>query len=663
MKLQRLVFENLGGFQGKVDEPLENFDFTYFSGQIGSGKSSIPDTISWVLFDQTIRGFTKSEWVNDSCESGYAKLFLRDGDYLYSIKRFRNKNTCLLEVERANVKKGEGSAKENLTRKTVQETQEFIEKEVLCTTFDVFRNSVMFGQNDILTLAEGTDKDRKQIVGDILGFEGIDACCVNVRAKMAIVNTNLTLKKTVLESKERSFEALSGKEEDILEVKKTLALLEKDQIDRNNFIEETNKIISEAAQMARLKDLKQTIRVKSQELLEVEKNVAGIDVSSFGAISEHKQTVEQLIKDKSSLDVEIRVASQTLNTDKKQLLNLTSFKGKCPLDPSVPCTQDRTGLIADLQVKILNDEERIRLMQTSAEPKIREDLQKFSIKVKELLDAQVEYNSLSRQKKEYEEFIDRLIKERDTLSVTTPSFKDGNTVELLQVQLKRVISDRAAISVQISALSRQIGGYEERLKTKKLLEAEIAINKNEIKDNYFILQHLSFLEELLSLKGVKNRILDRVIPFMQQEVNNYLSILLPNVELDIATVKQGKTVLKQELTFNIKDLISNVVRDFKGWSGGQKKLISLALRLGLWKTAFYYSKKKFEFLFLDEVFGALDPKDREVPLSFLKRLQEELNIPIVVIDHIEELKEEFRQIISFVDTGSKGCSIVGKEGF
>jgi len=413
-----------------------------------------------------------------------------------------------------------------------------------------------------------------------------------------------------------------------------------------------------------LKEIKQSVRVKSQELLGVEKDIASIDVTLFDLIPEYKQTAEQLQKDKNSTEVVVKVAEQTWAASKKQLANLTSLgKGKCPT-----CLQDideikKAELVKDLQSKIEDSEKQIDSSGLVLAALVTNIL-KYSKDIKELFDLQVKHSKLLQSKKEYEEFIERLIKERDSLSAIIPIIvgDEVQTEELLKIQLRKIKNEREEINLQISSLSREIGGYEEKLKTKKALEEEIIVNKKEIKDNYFILQHLSFLEELLSLKGVKNRILEHVIPFMQQETNNYLSVLLPNVALDIATIKQGKTTLRQELTFNVKDLSSNIVRDFKGWSGGEKKLIALALRLGLWKMGFYYSKRKFEVLFLDEVFGALDEANRENTLTFLKTLQNQLNLPVIVVDHIQELKEEFSQIINFMDS-SKGCCIVSKEGF
>lgn len=657
MRLGILKFKGLGGFVGEVTLDFSTYGCLLLDGKNGCGKSSILDSISWVLYDKSLRGVDKGDWINDQCKTGSASLTLIEGDDIYEINRNRNKTTCVLEI----FKNGE-----SITAKTVAETQERIEKSILYMSFSVFKNSVMFGQEDLLTLTYGTDSDRKQIIGDILGFEEIDVCCKAVRDDRAKQEVDLVTKQTLYQDKVSKMSSYEGVDTDKVRVMKAsisnLCLSISDAEERLRSIESS---LLSFGQIKRLSDVNREIRDNIPKLEAFEAEILrcdGLGCANTLGYKVQRDELQSLRGQESSLRTEVGILTKEMEKLCKQANDLRSLDLKqCPT-----CLQAVDD--AHIESILSSYGKELDELTTSHGDK---ELELSTVKEK-VTDASAELKAMEitiesyRKSKEgcviIEKTIDMLKEERIRISenLLNKGVTTGDETSFLEKK-KQLLETKKTSGELKDSLTKEIGVIEEMIKQKTSLGIETIELVQSINGINATIKHLSFLENLLSLRGVKNRILESVIPFMEEETNSYLSVLLPHVNIGIATVKQGKTVIKQELTFNLNDLSSNTTKDFKLFSGGQKKLISLALRLALWKVVYQFSQRRMDILFWDEVFGSLDVENREVTLEFLKNKQRELNIPVILVDHIPDVAEEFDQRIE-LDINEKGCfisSVVG----
>jgi len=153
-------------YRDPVDLDFSNFDYACISGHNGAGKSSLLDSITWVLFGEA-RG-KSSDIINlhpDVKAAEVAITFEHEGN-TYRVQRTlpRNKST-ILEFQ---VKSED--AWRPLTEKTTRDTQARIEQ-TLRLDYDTFVNASFFLQGKADQFTQQNPGKRKEVLSNILGLE------------------------------------------------------------------------------------------------------------------------------------------------------------------------------------------------------------------------------------------------------------------------------------------------------------------------------------------------------------------------------------------------------------------------------------------------------------------------------------------------------------
>jgi len=655
MKIKSLSFNGLGGYKDKVDIDFTKIGLLLLDGKTGAGKSSILDTISWILFDNTLRGIRKSDWLNTHCKTGIGTLVLDDNNKEIVIERKRMDNgNCFLSI----LEDGK-----DISERTIIETQDKIEKQVLGFSFEVFRNSIMFGQNDLLVLTYGTDKDRKQIIGEILGFQEIDVCLDKSREKFRIIKEEIDTLSMFLRDKEERLKNFENITIDIINNKKSeLDILNKNKEEMSKTLESLKTLYNSYNQYNRLKELEGVLINKNTSLSILKEEISKVNIEDITNKANYLQSqfVEFQEKNLFLIHEQEKLKNDCMSIIKK-INNITSLGSTCPVCYRPLDDTQKAQLCENLTLE--KDSIEVSLNDTIAyHIACKESMEEIKSELDRLLLQKETYESLLQNYQLLEKEVTMLVEEKQRLETffSSQGINIGKVNQLDKEELKKEVNNKQIefnhLESSIRQLSIEIPLLESKLQEKNKLSEEIKLEKEKIKEKVSLSKHVQFLIDQFSLKGVRNKILDEVIPFINQEVNKYLSELFPFVNIFLSTEVQGKTVLKQELTFNIEDIYTHNVRDFKSWSGGEKMLICLALRLALWKVLYCFREKRLEALFLDEVFGCLDEEYKEKVLKFLKNLQKELDIPIIIVEHLPDIKESFDQVIS-VEKTEKGSII------
>jgi exonuclease SbcC len=92
-------------------------------------------------------------------------------------------------------------------------------------------------------------------------------------------------------------------------------------------------------------------------------------------------------------------------------------------------------------------------------------------------------------------------------------------------------------------------------------------------------------------------------------------------------------------------------------SGGEEDLANLVLRLAISQMIAERAGQQFSLLVLDEVFGSLDESRRHNVVELLRRLQDRFE-QVILITHIESVREGLDQIISVKFDEESGASVV-----
>jgi exonuclease SbcC len=92
-------------------------------------------------------------------------------------------------------------------------------------------------------------------------------------------------------------------------------------------------------------------------------------------------------------------------------------------------------------------------------------------------------------------------------------------------------------------------------------------------------------------------------------------------------------------------------------SGGEEDLANLVLRLAISQMIAERAGQSFSLLILDEIFGSLDEARRFNVVELLRGLQDRFE-QVILITHIEPVRERLDRVISVSYDPDRGCSVV-----
>ncbi|MBL0937290.1 MAG: SMC family ATPase [Gemmatimonadaceae bacterium] len=95
-------------------------------------------------------------------------------------------------------------------------------------------------------------------------------------------------------------------------------------------------------------------------------------------------------------------------------------------------------------------------------------------------------------------------------------------------------------------------------------------------------------------------------------------------------------------------------------SGGEEDLCNLVLRLAISQMIAERAGQSFSLLILDEVFGSLDETRRANVIELLRRLNDRFE-QVIVITHIEQVREGLDRLVLVRYDEARGCSVVSGE--
>lgn len=182
----------------------------------GSGKSTIFEAISYLFYEKTVRQSINSDkkgpagnlvvtrvdgLLPENLRESYVEAFFEEKGSLYRLKRGRSftkskkSSSPILEFEC--IKDGEIDSLSGHRKKDTKDSLD----QVILDDFEIFVNTVMFGQNDAGKFLIGTDKIKKDMIIDILKLEDVVHGCIDViREKKKKVSNDFNSSSAKIES-------------------------------------------------------------------------------------------------------------------------------------------------------------------------------------------------------------------------------------------------------------------------------------------------------------------------------------------------------------------------------------------------------------------------------------------------------------------------------
>ncbi len=199
---------------------------------------------------------------------------------------------------------------------------------------------------------------------------------------------------------------------------------------------------------------------------------------------------------------------------------------------------------------------------------------------------------------------------------------------------------------QAQEITGSLKGKLEHLLKQELKKQEKKSQLEQVSKDTRIYQDLA---QAFGKKGIQAMLIEMALPDIETEANKLLGRMTDSrMHVKIETQRPSK---KEELIETLDIIISDELgsRPYETFSGGEAFRIDFAIRIALSKLLAKRAGAPLPTLIIDEGFGTQDGTGLEKVKEAINSIQDDFD-KIIVITHIEELKDAFPTRINVVKT-------------
>jgi len=650
----RLISINLKNYRKYADERVDFPDgLVGILGPNGSGKSSLMEAVGWALFGNAAARTAQEEIKRQGALPGEiceAVLELELGGTTYQIVReTRGKD--------ASSDAAVYTQKELLAR-GARSTLEYVNK-MLGMDREAFFTSFFAKQKELNTLSELTPAERKTSIIKMLGINRVDNAIdllkkdlrdltVKVNTLRMALQDPKKLKEQKLKEKKRitgAKEILASREtqekksqEKFLELKKTLESQEKKKEEHNSLSqqykvalegmkEKKQSLKTDEEEFQIFKFLKNELRQKPQtNLTATERELTSLREKKIhlqSKISYLRNERDKLIKNRENVDQLGKKSScptclRPLGTDIDKIRD--HFNAEI-----IAREQKIDGLRKEVAgFKKKEEQKEKELVSLRRE---QERLLKIETQVKHLEKIEVHIEKTKKELAEKAKAIAVIKEEGKALKFSLEKFKETKkNCESAQEgyhqatnRAKDALHEVKLIEMNLQRLEREVKEYRQK--------------KREIEELSGDQENLERLQEILGL--FRKNLIGRIRPVLSEKAASLLAELTDSKYAEL------------ELTEDYEVLLYDQGQKFplERFSGGEKDLVNLCLRLAISELMTETSRSDFGFIVLDEIFGSQDPLRKTNIMQALAKLSSRFR-QIFLITHVEEVKDSMEYVVS-----------------
>lgn len=698
MILKTLTLKNYRKFRNVLIEFPDGV--TGVLGLNGVGKSTIFEALAWVLYG-SVAARTSADQIKregaQSTEPCRIELeFIFENETYKIVREMTGKNLIASATATVNGK---------IAATGAEIVSKYIQKK-LGMDFKSFFTSIFAKQKELNALSSMNASERRPLILKMLGIDSLDEVIKEIKSdrrnkvalieklnqdlvdelggdKIDIYNENIkNLEKQKKENEElikKSKEKLKNLKEEqkvfeniCKEAKSDFENLNKRKeklVEKKNLFENKIKLDGEIKFLnIKIEDREKTVSQQKKKLenyKNIEDNIKSLEKRLKDIDLKIEDKIKQ-IEQKNTLLKKIKEEIFELDSKKKKIEKIGP-EAKCPTCERVLAAQYKTLITKfdkDIFVKkkeIIAFVKEIRLLKESKEIVLREEqaLQKKNnyfnnqIREKERLETTIENLSkeiykekieLENKKKKFKDLekIKFDIKEYENLIIKSDKFYkkyqealkslDNKKDELNSyiIETERKESDKRLISQKI-----------DNLKEKK---SELEKYKKKIKNERFIVNHLTLLSDVMS--DFRTHLISRIRPTLSSYASDFFESLTDGKYRELELDKDYNLLIYDE----------GVAYSIERFSGGEEDLANLCLRLAISEVITERAGGVFNFIILDEIFGSQDIFRRHNIMKALLGLSSKFR-QIFLITHIDDVKNDMENII-YVDENEDGVSTV-----
>lgn len=590
----------------------------------GSGKSTIWDALSWVLYGKVPREYEGDEVVRLNSKGGcWVEVeFIIDGQE-WCIERYRKHPKYKNELHL-------WCGDNEVSALTTADTQAKIVK-LLGMDYQTFAVCIAFGQ-DTLRFAKATDKEQKAILDRILGTEQYELAYKEVLKMQSQLEKDIqslsrdgeTAAATIAENKEtmKALEASNKK------------LKEEREVFKKNCEEKIKILQAELNDAPAKRVLLEKKRDEWQAKRDTAQTKVGKDNSGLIRSMENEITlkmaevdglesqVEDLNSDAESIKAtnkKCRACKQTINEEEynRQLSFAEGARDKMQ--------SGLERLIAECDTFVTKKKAEIK--------KLQEEQETFKL-------AQAELNTAKSE-------LTRAI-----IAVDAQKDRERNlTAQISEFTIRRDarVADNSATIFKIC---------EERIAEAKIKRDAATTDRAAMEE---LLDGVNFWVKGFGPGGVRSFIIDSMVPYLTERAQYYADALLDGsiqIVFNTQKVLKSKEIREQ---FEVQVINAYGANIYKGNSAGEKQRIDFCVALALYDLARTRAKCPIELVVFDEAFERLDDAGTDRIIRLLRKESKNWK-SCFVTTHDADLGGHFDNRITVIKEKGESRIITNMEG-
>lgn len=601
----------------------ENLDDTTSSSN-GSGKSCILEAVYWCLFGDTLRNIRSADGVVNNTVKKDCSVVVQmiDGDTKYQVERYRKhtkkKNNLYLYINGV-----DSRGKDN------RETQEFIESVIGMDKIS-FANSIIFGQGhskNLKRFSEMSDAEKKSTMEKVLNIEAFARAHEHSKKVLSGLSSEVDILSRERNNHLNRIEDLT---QSIIDCKRRIADGERELLQKKKTVAEELEYCIEtlSSEKKALSDMPETKDVSDIEdrISQCEELERSEKLKRDSLTKRYRERRDEIIGLKGRIDgvvgsFKARIAALSDGSDAGEHCN------HCGSVITVDSIESHKGYlefeIADNLRSVKSLAEKLESLSKSYESrkeKLETSMRAARDLSKQFTSELIYQNKIESKKQSLESRIETYAQEINFLKNRIAELEE----ETEEVPWKGVLASQ----------ERQLNECKEKIKS---LDSEIEQKSEEI--NY-----VKFWVNGFSRKGIRSFMLDKVVPYINERLNHYLTILTDGgITARFNTVKQLSSGEYRE-DFNLEIKNKKASETYEGNSGGERRRVDLAVALAFNDFISSRSGKRFNILLLDEVFEGVDAEGLYYVIKVLEDLARRKS-SVFVITHRDELKSYFNDEI------------------
>lgn len=692
-KILSLEFMNMFCYTNKVSLNFENYyGITGILGANHSGKSSLLDIILYCLFDKCSRGDRK-EIINCNKTDFYCRLCFEINGTQYYVHRFGKKTQKTAKIDVEFWKIGSDGNKVSLSGTDRYGTNRKI-TEIIGTFDDLCLTSISL-QNQSNSFIEMTQSNRKKILNDLLRLDFYEKLYERANSDLKSITTEIkvltqTFQPEKIDQLNQTYqqyqEQLAAEQLIFSETQNTLADLQKQKENLLSKYHQINTSVSDFNQeeaqqlLVAINHKLETLVLPTDDEFDCLETKITEAEKQFGREQQDYHTRLATLKTAISgyqnqivRTIQVYYTKESLLELKKKLETAAPHSYLSSEKLFLSDIHEKLGLFGQDEVlDQIKESVRSRLEQVSSSlmtqapaqtqtPKMElADVISMLSKIEqnqqitennERLRQLINENTVSLQQLQHQPPVDHSIPLKEQHSLLNSKIIRYNQLINEQKRITELLENSTQIEQnnqinnQIKYLQAQINGYN--LKLKKLnskitdLNSDLAVLRQKIGDTKNAVQKLQILNakqtimksylRTISKEGIPYLQLQEIVPFLEQKVNEILSLI---------------TEFTVEFKMDGKNIDVNITRTGQKFnilmaSGFEKFICSLAIRVAMMNISLL---PRPNFIAIDEGFGSFDAENLANISVVFDYLRNDFEL-ILVISHIDLLKNEVEHVI------------------